>query len=100
MMFQQQGQIFTHKVSMFKLSVYNRIYMYDSDLCTLCNLLLQGDEYQYVLICPYFRNRDQYLKPYYYIRPNLLKFEQLFCSTNRKTQSRLAKFVTIIMKNF
>ena len=61
-----------------KLPVYNRIYMYDSDLCTLCNLQLRGDEYHYVLICPYFRNRDQYLKQYYYTRPNLLKFEQLF----------------------
>ena len=47
-----------------KLPVYNHIYMYDSDLCTLCNLHLRGDEFHYVMVCPYFRNRDQVILLY------------------------------------
>ena len=38
-----------------KLPVYNTIFMYDTDICTLCNLCILGDEYHYIMICPYFR---------------------------------------------
>ena len=39
--------------------------MYDTEACTLCNLKVTGDEYHYILICPYFRlNRELYIKPY------------------------------------
>ena len=37
-----------------KLPVYNRLFMCDTDICGLCNLCLPGDEYHYVLICPFF----------------------------------------------
>ena len=59
------------------------------------------DEYHYILICPYFRlNRELYIKPYYYRRPSMMKFEQLFSSKNKRTLSKLAKFITLIMKQF
>ena len=55
----------------------------------------------YILICPYFRlNRELYIKPYYYRRPSMMKFEQLFSSKNKRTLSKLAKFITLIMKQF
>ena len=45
---------------------YNQIYMYDTDLFTLCHMDVRGDEYHYILhvLCPFFkRSRKQFLKP-------------------------------------
>ena len=84
-----------------KLPIYNTIYLYDTQKCTLCNLDALGDEYHYVLICPYFKQiREQYLKAYYYIRPSYVKLEQLFCSSNNTVLLKLAKFSTLISKEF
>ena len=84
-----------------RIPVYSQIYMYDTEACTLCNRKVTGDEYHYILICPYFRlNRELYIKPYYYRRPGMMKFEQLFSSKNKRTLSKLAKFITLIMKQF
>ena len=59
--------------------VYNQIYMYETELCTLCDLNVNGDEYHYIMICPYFRQRRElYLKHHFYTRPNMLIFSQLF----------------------
>ena len=84
-----------------KLHIYNTIYLYDTQKCTLCNLDALGDEYHYVLICPFFKQiREQYLKAYYYIRPIHLKLEELFCSSNNLVLLNLAKFSTVILKDF
>ena len=84
-----------------KIPVYNQIYMYETELCTLCDLNVNGDEYHYIMICPYFRpSKKLYLKHYFYTRPNMLKFNQLFSSVNKHTLSRLAKFITVIMIQF
>ena len=84
-----------------KLSICNTIYLYDTQKCTLCNLDALGDEYHYVLICLYFKQiREQYLKSYYYIRQSFLKLEQLFCSSNITVLLKLAKFSTLISKEF
>ena len=84
-----------------KLPIYKHIYMYDSDVCTLCNLNVCGDEYHYVLICPFFKHsRTMYLKPYFYTRPSLYKFGELFSSSNNKTISNLSKLASIILKQF
>ena len=37
------------------INIYIYTCMYDSDICTLCNLDTHGDEYHYVLICPFFK---------------------------------------------
>ena len=82
-----------------KLSIYNVIYLYDIQKCTLSNLDALGDEYHYVLICPFFKQiREQYLKAYYYIRSSHLKPQQLFCSSNNSVLLKLAKFSTVILK--
>lgn len=84
-----------------KLPVYNQIYMYDSNKCTLCNTNLLGDEYHYILICPYFdRCRSSYLSNYFIVNPNVFKFNELLCSRGKKTQSRLAKFIGTILHQF
>ena len=84
-----------------KIPVYNQIYMYETELGTLCDLNVNGDEYHYIMICPYFRqSRELYLKHYFYTRPNMRKFSQLFSSENKRTLSRLAKLITVIMIQF
>ena len=45
-------------------------------------------------------DRKEYLKSYFYKRPNILKFNELMSSRNRQTLIKLSKFVDIIMKHF
>ena len=37
-----------------KVSVHNQVYLYDTHMCTLCDINLVGVEYYYILIFPYF----------------------------------------------
>ena len=84
-----------------KLPIYKHIYSHDSDVCTLCNLSVCGDEYHYFLICPFFKHsRTMYLKPYFYTRPSLHKLGKLFCSSSKKTISNLSKLANIIFNQF
>ena len=45
-----------YRYQFINIYIYIYIYtcMYDSDTCTLCNLDTRGDEYHYVLNCPFF----------------------------------------------
>ena len=84
-----------------KLPIYKHIYLYDSDICTLCNLNSKGDGYQYILICPFFRKeRELHMKIYYYTIPSIHKFINLFCSTNKRRQRCLARLANIVMTSF
>lgn len=69
--------------------------------CTLCNTRDTADEFHYLLICKHFDDqRKQYIKPYYYRRPNVLKYKELFSLKSPVKLSKLSKFVSIIMKEF
>lgn len=69
--------------------------------CILCDKNDIGDSFHYLLICPVFRNeRLSFLKPYYYKRPNTMKFRELMCSTNKSILLGLSKFMIIIMNKF
>lgn len=84
-----------------KLPVYNQIYQYDCDICTLCDMNVRGDEYHYIFICSFFNDkRNLYLDPYFCRYPSDVKFEQLFTQTNKKKISRLAKFTKAIIEQF
>ena len=77
------------------------IYIDDSRVCNLCNLNVCGDEYNYVLICPFFKHsRTRYLKPYFYRRPILYKFGNHFCSSSKKIISKPSKLDKIMFKQF
>ena len=90
-----------YKCTNSKLTIYKHIYLYDSDICTLCNLNSKGDEYHYTLIFDIFRKeRDLYLKKYHYTMPNIHKIINIFCSKNKRTQRRLAKLADIVMTSF
>ena len=65
---------------------------FEHRLCTTCNVL--EDEYQFVIICQRYNDlRRKYIKPYYYIRPNMFKFVDLIQSTSLAIVKNLALFV-------
>lgn len=72
---------------------------YNERRCAFCNHDI-GDEYHMLLTCSRFENeRHKYIKRYYYLHPNIIKFEQLMNCTNRKTLFNLCFFVKIITSN-
>ena len=96
--YREQISLTKYRCANSKILVYNQIYMYETELCTLCDLNVNGYEYHYIMICPYFRqSRELYLKHHFYSRPNILKFCQIFYYENKCTLSRLAKCITVIM---
>ena len=74
---------------------------YNERICTLCQLNQIGDEYHYLLVCPFFREkRIKYLKNYYFIRPNTLKFAQIFSISNYAEMLKAAKLIYEIIMYF
>jgi len=69
--------------------------------CTLCCQSDLGDEFHYVLVCPFFNDmRKHYLPVKYWKHPNVIKFQSLFCNTNYTLLSKLTYFVKDIMNEF
>jgi len=69
---------------------------YDMRKCTLCHEDI-GDEYHYLMTCKHFENkRKQYIKRYYYTRPNTMKYKELLNSNNAIELKNLSSFVTIL----
>ena len=65
--------------------------------CNLCNLEEIGDEFYYILNCPYFKQyRDIYIKKRYTKRPNIINFLGIMASTNKLNLTNLCKFIRII----
>ena len=51
-----------HRCATSKIPVYNQIYIYETELYTLCDINVNDNEYHYIMICPYFRqSRELYL---------------------------------------
>ena len=69
-------------------------------ICNLCNKDL-GDEYHTLLVCETLNNlRKQYIKPYYYTRSNVIKFNQLMNINKLKELHNLIHFIRKINKMF
>ena len=67
-------------------------------ICKLCNNGI-GDGYHYILSCKSLNDqRKQYVKPYFYIRPNVIKFHSLMNYSNKLTMNKLCSFIEIITK--
>ncbi|MEW8547989.1 MAG: hypothetical protein AB2693_31170, partial [Candidatus Thiodiazotropha sp.] len=59
--------------------------------CTLCQKNAIGDEFHYLLECPFFkRDRQRYVHDSYYKRPNILKYKQLLASHDENTLINLS----------
>ena len=69
--------------------------------CSLCNLNEIGDEFHYIFKCRAFAaKRMQLIQPYFVRRPNVLKFQELFESSDPDVLMKLAKFTQIVMKAY
>lgn len=69
--------------------------------CNLCMKNDLGDEFHYLLVCPFFdAQRKQLLKRYYFLRPNIIKYKELLNCKNKYILLNLSKFIIIIMKHF
>lgn len=67
--------------------------------CNLCDASL-GDEFHYLLCCKKLAlERRQFIKAYYYSRPNVIKFKQLMNTKNISELKKLCKFVKIILNS-
>jgi hypothetical protein len=68
-------------------------------ICRHCTSDL-GDEFHYIFICPFFKNeRNLFLRKYFFIRPNSIKYKELFSSHNKSTLLKLYKFIQQIMNS-
>ena len=46
--------------------------------CTVCEANDIGDEFHYLFVCNHFKSeRKQFLTPYFYKKPNIIKFKEL-----------------------
>ena len=73
---------------------------YNERKCTLCNQNELGDDFHYLMKCSFFETkRKALLRPIYYNRPYIIKFQDLL-NCNRKTiLTKLSKFMKVIIMN-
>ncbi len=70
-------------------------------LCDLCNLDDLGDEYHYLMKCPFFHTHHvTFLKDEHIQQCNMLDMKHNINSENIEELKNLLKFVSIIMKYF
>ena len=66
--------------------------LFENRKCRFCNNL--EDEYHFVLQCELCKElRKRYIAKYFWVRPNMLKFTQLFSSFVKKTVRNLGVFI-------
>ena len=69
--------------------------------CIRCNTNALGDEYHYLMECPYFATqRKQFLTNYFTKNHNTLKVSQLFNTRNNNILRKLSTFAKIIISKF
>ena len=79
----------------------NRRVPYCDRKCTLCTTNDLGDEFHYLLKCPFFNSkRKQYIPRYYYTNPNVLKYKELLNEVSIKTLENLSIFIKLLLKQF
>lgn len=69
--------------------------------CNLCEKNIIGDEFHYLLECPFFKNeRLNYLDSSYYRKPNILKYKELLSTRKESQLTNLGIFMGIIIRQF
>ena len=69
----------------------------DERKCNTCNVL--EDEFHFILECSLYKElRKTYIKRYFWIRPNIIKFTELMTSENHQIIKNLATFVHASLK--
>ena len=60
--------------------------------CQFCDTL--EDEFHFLFECTMFTElRKQYIKPYFWKRPNIIKFTKLLCSENKTTVINMSMYI-------
>ena len=66
-------------------------------VCTNCNMTEIGDEFHYLFVCPFFKEkRIELLPKYYYQFPNIIKYNELFNTSNKTLLLKLKHFICFI----
>ena len=69
--------------------------------CMMCDTNDIGDSFHYLFKCPFFvLERSELLKPYFYTRPNIIKYKELLTCKNKNVLQKLSKFMKDIMHTF
>ena len=69
--------------------------------CKLCDLNELGDEFHYLLVCPFFSvKRRQLIDSYYIRRPNISKYIAVLNNQTTGVLTNLSRFIGIILKQF
>ena len=62
--------------------------------CLKCNSRSIGDEFHYIMECHFFtENRTQLISRYLTQRPNILKFKQIMCTSEKIKLEKLCRFI-------
>ena len=74
---------------------------YNERKCTLCNQNELGDDFHYLMKCSFFETeRKELVRPYYYNRHNIIKFQDLLNCNSKTILTNLSKFMKVIMNKF
>ena len=77
---------------------YERIQR-NERVCAKCNIRDIGDEYHYILVCPFFTpKRKECLSKVYQTNPNAIKYKMLLSNENKNVLLKLKHFISIIIK--
>ena len=69
--------------------------------CNLCDLNDIGDNFHYLLVCPYFlTDRKRYLSSRFYTRPNILLYQELLAISGKNDLEKISVFTRILMNKF
>ena len=79
---------------------YNQVPL-EERICHLCPRNSVGDQFHYLFECSYFSEiRNQLIKRYYRLRPNVIKMSQLMQTSNKTELLNLAKLIKAICVQF
>jgi hypothetical protein len=68
--------------------------------CLKCNSRFIGDEFHYIMECHFFtENRTQLISRYLNQRPNILKFKQIMCTSEKIKLEKLCRFIRKINRS-
>eukprot|EP00916_Digyalum_oweni_P018122 GHVL01030444.1.p1 GENE.GHVL01030444.1~~GHVL01030444.1.p1 ORF type:complete len:236 (+),score=13.61 GHVL01030444.1:277-984(+) len=69
--------------------------------CIKCVSQDIGDEFHYLFVCDFFKEeRAELLPPYYWKKPNALKFKKLFATKKKKLLKNILDFINRICNSF
>ena len=69
--------------------------------CELCLKNDIGDNFHYLLTCPFFETqRKKFIDSYFYARPNIVKYKELLNITSEPKLKKLSSFMKILMSHF